>query len=88
MSAAHHGTPEEAEAEKRLLEQFLNRTKPEYPAGHLNERDQGELAFAVALDRANGVVIIRFGKAVDWIGFRKAECLMLSQLLKEKADQL
>lgn len=88
MSAPHHGSPEQQAAERRLLDQFLNRSEPAFPGGHLNKLDEGELAFAVAVDPARKVIILRFGKPVDWIGFGKTEALHLANLLKEKADTL
>ena len=88
MSAPHHESSEEAEARSRLLDQFLNRTEPRFPQGKLNARDEGELAFAVAADKDKGVVILRFGKSVDWIGFGPREARMLAELLNAKADQL
>lgn len=88
MSTSHHESPDEIEAQKRLLDQFLNRAKPAFPGGHLNARDEGELAFAVAVDKSKGVIILRFGKPVDWVGFGPSEARHLAHLLVEKAEQL
>lgn len=88
MSLSHHHSPEEIESQKRLLDQFLNRATPKFPAGHINADDDGELAFAVAADLRRNVVIINFGKPVDWIGLGKKEVLMLANLLHDKAKQL
>lgn len=84
----HHGSPEEQEARNRLLDQFLNRAEPSNPAGKLNERDEGDLAFAVAVDFSKNVVILRFGKPVDWLGFGAEHAAHLGNLLLEKARQL
>lgn len=88
MSTSHHGNPEEAENERRLLAQFLNRAQPNFPAGKMHQSDEGELAFAIAHDDRKGVVIIKFGKPVDWLGLRKQDAIQLSQLLLEHANQL
>lgn len=66
----------------------MNRAIPAFPGGHLNADDQGELAFAVAADVTRKIVIIRFGKPVDWIGLGKREVTALADLLHEKAKQL
>lgn len=87
MSVSHHSSSEE-ENRKRLLDQFLNRAAPAFPGGHLNSDDQGELAFAVAVDLRRNIVVIRFGKPIDWIGLRKPEVIALAKMLQEKADQL
>lgn len=88
MSCQHHGSPEEQAAERRMLEEFLGTAKPSFPAGKLRENDEGELAFAVALDPLNKAVIVRFAKPVDWVGLNKAAALHLATLLTEKAEQL
>jgi hypothetical protein len=48
----------------------------------------GELAYAVAVDPQAQIVIIHFGKPVDWIGFSRKDALMLATTLTEKANQL
>lgn len=87
MSASHHSEAEIA-AQQRLLDQFLHRAKPNFPAGRIHADDQGELSFAVAANPKTKTVIIHFGKPVDWIGFGANEARTLAKLLLEKADQL
>lgn len=87
MSASHH-SPAEIEAQQRMLNEFLGNAKPRFPNGQLNPDDQGELAFAVGIDPAKKVVVLRFSKAVDWIGLGREETLHLCNLLIEKAAQL
>lgn len=84
----HHGSPEEQDSKNRLLDQVLNRAEPSHPAGKLNERDEGELAFAVAVDFQKNVVVLRFGKPVDWLGMSADLSAQLGYLLIEKARQL
>jgi hypothetical protein len=85
MSTSHHGDPE---AERRLLDQFLNRAEPAFPRGKIHKEDEGQLAFALAVDPRNQIVIIHFGKPVDWIGLAKADALRLATMLLEKAKEL
>lgn len=83
MSTAHHGSPEQHEIKRRLLDQFLQRA-----GGKLHKSDEGELAFAIAHDTRNQIVVIKFGKPVDWIGLPKKEALQLANLLIEHAAEL
>lgn len=82
---SHH---ESDEAQKRLVDQILNRARKSFPDGPLNRTDEGELAFAVAADPKNRVVLIHFGKPVTWCGMAKKQALELSNLLREKANEL
>ena len=88
MSTSHHGSPEEQAAEKRLLDQFLNRATPAFPDGPLNRQDQGELSFAIAHDPISRTVIIQFGKSVDWLGMDKKQALKLAEAITEHANAL
>jgi hypothetical protein len=88
VSAPHHGSQSEHEARSRLLDQFLGKAAPAYPGGRLNSSDDGELAFAIALDPSKRIVILRFGKAVDWVGLAKPEAIHLANMILEKANQL
>lgn len=58
------------------------------PYGRLNADDEGELRFALAADRANGVVRVEFGKPVAWLGLPSAIARELARALIEKADEL
>lgn len=88
MSAQHHESPEEQAARSRLLDEFLQRAEPSFPQGKLSPRDEGELAFAVALDLTKQAVIIRFAKPVDWLGLDRQSALHLADLLINKAANL
>lgn len=88
MGASHHGSQAEYEAQQRFIAEMLHKAKPAYPQGRLNERDEGETAFAVAADLERKVVIIRFAKPIDWLGLHVAETRQLANLLLEKAAQL
>ncbi len=88
MSFSHHESFEESEARARLLDQFLNKAQQSFQDGRLNRKDEGELAFAIATDPENQVVIIKFGKPVAWVGMPKRQALELAALLTEHAASL
>ena len=71
-----------------MLDEFLGASKPKFPNGRLSEEDEGELAFAIATDRAKGVVVVRFTKPVDWIGLDKQSALALANMIIEHAAEL
>lgn len=85
---SHHGSPEEQEAANRLLDQFLNRAKAEFPDGRLHKSDEGALSFAIAHDLSSRTVIVQFGKPVTWFGINKTQALQLAQSLTEHANAL
>jgi hypothetical protein len=41
----------------------------EFPRGKLNADDEGAINIAIASDKAQGVIIIKFGTPTAWIGF-------------------
>ncbi len=93
MSSSHHGVPSDRdpgkeEIVKRFLDQLEKRAKREYTHGRISGQDEGTLALAVAADKANGVVIIDFGKPVEWIGLGEKECKGLIQMLIEKLREI
>lgn len=92
MSSSHHGAfPDkqpDSEIMKRFLEQMEGRAKREYSAGRLKATDDGDLAMAITADKANGVVVIDFGKQVTWIGLGPAECVNLAEMLISKAKEI
>lgn len=58
----------------------------EYPEGHLNENDEGELTMAIGAE--NGVVMLHFGKEVAWLGLPPDNARELAALLIKQADQI
>lgn len=87
MNMQHH-SDQEFQAQQRFVSELLGRAKPNFPAGKISENDLGELSFAVAADIRKQVVIIRYAKAVDWVGLDSKSARYLAGLLSEKADQL
>lgn len=58
----------------------------QFPRGHLNETDEGEIGLAVTVK--NNTVILAFGKSVSWIGLSRVEAVELAELLKRRAQEL
>lgn len=59
-----------------------------FPLGKVGPDDEGELAMALAVDRANGIVRVMFGKPVSWVGLYSPQLRELAQMLIEKANEL
>ena len=85
----HHG--DDPDALKKMqehmdrLDAVLGATG-RYPEGHLNQNDEGELAFAVGIEE--GKIALRFGKPVAWFAMNRHQALQLIASLQEKADIL
>lgn len=60
----------------------------QFPEGQLNEHDEGELSFGVMHDAERGVVVVDFGKPVQWIGMPKKMAMELAGILVKHASQL
>lgn len=93
MSTFHHGHPagrdnEQSEVMKRLLDQFEQRARREYPRGRVGSDDEGTLAFAIAADPEHGVVRLEFGKAVSWLGMEPKDAVKLAEMLIAKAREV
>ncbi len=89
MSISHHQpSPDEEAAIRKFTEQFLGSTKRTWPNGRLGGEDDGETAFAIAVDPVKRVIIIRFPKPMDWIGFGVTEAIALRDKLDEKINEL
>ncbi len=84
--------PDAARRQRELMERFVaqaeGKARRAYSAGRIGPDDDGDLAMAVAADRLKGVVILRFGKPVEWIGLGPAECKGLIDMLTEKLREL
>lgn len=88
MSLSHHSSPEEEEATRRFVDQILGKAQEHFAEGRLNKQDQGDLSFAIASDKKNGVVLMHFGKPVVWAGLTKQEALRMADLLITHAAEL
>lgn len=91
MSASHHN-PEQAQKDaerlNRFIEEVTGTAKRKWPNGRVSGEDDGETAFAIAADHQRKIVIIKFSKPMDWIGFGEEEARQLAAKLLEKADEL
>lgn len=85
MSAAHHG---DNELIRRFLSQVEGTAKREYPAGRMGHDDDGILSYAITTDHAKKVVVIRFGKPIEWLGLGPDECIALAQQLIARAREI
>jgi hypothetical protein len=90
MGMSHHGSHEQTQSElmQRFLSQVEKRVKREYPNGRVGATDDGALAIAVTADAAKGIVVIDFGKQVDWIGLPPSEVAALCSLLMRRAREI
>lgn len=96
MSLAHHGGEsgvieklrQELDAAHRLCDQYQGQAKRQYPHGRVSADDDGELAFRIAADAEKQIVIVDFGKPVDWIGFPPQQAIELAQMLIRKARDI
>lgn len=57
-----------------------------FPNGKLNENDEGELVFGIAIDE--GKMVMNFGKPIKWIGFEKKQVEELITYLSEKVKEM
>lgn len=75
----HHG--KQSDIMKRFLDQVDGNAKREYSAGRMGAEDDGDLAIAMTTDTRHSVIVIRFGKPVEWIGLGIADAEhMIEQL--------
>lgn len=87
MSIQHH-SPEEQAASNRLLDDILNRSQREWPHKRISGDDDGETAFALAVDVPHRAIRIQFSKPMQWIGFDSVCAKQLAEKLYRMAEQL
>lgn len=92
MSFSHHGDGrserELAELRKRFLEQVAGTPKREWSQGRMGAEDDGDLAYAMTTDTKRGVIVMRFGKPVEWLGFGIKEAEELRDQLTDRLMEL
>ena len=86
---AHHGKQDDA-ALRAMLESLettdiSDRLGPtdRFPEGKLSESDEGELQFAVGVEK--GKVVIHFGEPTMWIGLTPQQAADLAASIIQKA---
>ena len=87
MAMPHHGS-EEQRIRNRLLDQFLGTAERRWPQGRVEGADDGELVFAVAVDREHQIIRVEFGKQVSWLGLDREAAEKLRDALSEKLLEL
>lgn len=93
MSASHHGSAEEennrqTELMKRFIAQADGKAKRAYSEGRVSSDDEGDLAMAVSADPQHKIVILSFGKNVEWIGLGPRDAVALAKMLIDKARRV
>lgn len=88
MSSSHHGSQEQRELLKRLIDQGNGTAKRSYPDGRVSGDDDGELAYAIAADPRHQIIRIQFNKPVDWLGLDRKSAEALRDMLDEKLLEL
>jgi hypothetical protein len=59
-----------------------------FPKGHADAEDEGQIVFAIAADRAHGIVRLDFGTPVAWLGLPPLEAKELGLKLMQKAQEV
>ena len=96
MSFSHHGDTEvrrleeqlerEAQLRRKLADQMAGkRGERKYSDGRLGADDDGDAAFMIRGDQEKQVVILEFGKPMDWVAMPPAQAIKLAQLLIKHA---
>lgn len=86
---ATNGVPTVGAEKEAILKQHLNDSLGDtgrFPEGKLNDRDEGEIAFAVGVEQ--GKVALSFGKPVAWIAFTPEQAMEIARLIRNKAKRL
>ena len=75
---------DEIAARKRYVEQQTGEAKREWSDGRINGSDDGDLAFMVG-HTENELVMVDFGKPVEWVAMPPQQAIELAQLLIKHA---
>lgn len=95
MSLQHHSegmSPElrklfedEKAARQRFSDQVAGRAKRSWSDGRLSATDDGDLAFAVGPHPEHELVVIDFGKPVEFVAMQPQQAIELAQALIKHA---
>lgn len=58
-----------------------------FPQGKVHASDEGELRFAVGIDREHGTVMLEFGTPVTWLALPPAAAIQLGETLIKRAAE-
>ncbi len=84
MSLQHHNDDQKA-AQQRFQEQVDGRAKRAWSDGRLGPHDDGDLAFTIGPHPEQELVVIDFGKQVEFIAMPPQEAIELAQMLIKHA---
>lgn len=89
MSIQHHSdNSDHREALDRFMSQITGSGKRAWPNGRINGEDDGATAYAIAADPVRKVILIRFPKPMEWIGFDVKSAAQLRDALTAKISEL
>lgn len=60
----------------------------QFPAGKIDETDEGQIRLAVAADYQQAIVRIVFGTPLTWLGLPASEARQFAAMLVEQAEAL
>lgn len=72
-------------AQKRLTEQQEGRAKRQWSDGRIGPDDDGDLAFSIGPHPEKELVVVDFGKSVEWLAMPPQHAIELAQLLIKHA---
>lgn len=81
---SHHGEKPQSDLIQRFMDQANGTARREWSAGRMGGEDDGDLAYSMATDTKRQVIVIRFGKPVEWIGLGVEEATQLRDSLNER----
>jgi hypothetical protein len=87
MSIQHH-SPEDAENQKRLIDEIFGRAQRRWPDGRISGDDDGVTAYAIAADPQHRIVRIQFTKPMCWLGLDVKAARQLRDALDNKLSEL
>jgi hypothetical protein len=79
----HSNEPSNFDTIEKLKQLYPIGATGRFPEGQLHKSDEGEIAFAVGVER--GKIVIEFGKSVAWVGMNPEQADSLADLLKARA---
>lgn len=84
---AHHGD-EESAIRRRFVEQVEGRAQRSYSEGRIGADDDGDLAMAIGADPARKLVVIDYGKLIQWVGMPADQAVKMAEMLIAKAREV
>ena len=79
---------DEKAARERFQEQVEGRAKRTWSEGRVGPADDGDLAFAIGTHPEKELVVLDFGKSVEWIAMPPQQAIELAQSLIKHARSI